>query len=215
MPKRRAHDTSRDSATSDAPVGRRVALQSAGALGAFAMVASSASPSAALADVTAPARAARPAWSLDPRERSLVAHALVPLTGRALEALRACEAAGVRVVEAFAPRAGGLPFVVEILPGAHPAAGERRSFELLRRDPAGDAPIAAAGELALMLRNRGDGARLSDEHDARLALRMGAALEVSSGLLAALELTTAAERRRRAPFATLHVPTHFGEGEGR
>ena len=42
------------------------------------------------------------AYALPERERVLRAHALTPLTGAALEAVRACEAAGVTLVEAFA-----------------------------------------------------------------------------------------------------------------
>jgi hypothetical protein len=140
-----------------------------------------------------------------PQSRSPGAHGLQPLAGRALEALRACEAAGVRLVQAYAPRHGGLPFVVEIRSG-HPDVGARRTFELLRRDPAGDPPLATFGTIALVLENRGDGRTPTSEHDARLALRLASALTPHSGDLGALALTTARQRRARAPFATLHVP---------
>ena len=199
---------SRAPATSHA-LGRRAALEGAGAAGLVVTIAG-AVPTPARADTHEPSSAERPAYALPERERVLRAHALVPLSGPALHALRRCEAAGVSLVEAFAPRHGGLPFVVE-LPG-----GTRRAFELVRHDAADAAPIAtiptATGEtLALLLENRGDGARASDEDDARLALRLAAALSVHGGsVLAALPLTTVRERRRSAPFATLHVPLSPG-----
>jgi hypothetical protein len=154
--------------------------------------------------------AAQPAWSLDPRARALRAHDLRPLSGQALSALRACEAAGVSLVEAFAPRHGGLPFVTEIRSG-HPDVGARRAFELLRADADGDAPLATVGGLALVMENRGDGQTPTSEHDARLALRLAAALAPHAAHLEGLELTTARARRTRAPFATLHVPTTPGD----
>ncbi|MBN8612470.1 MAG: hypothetical protein J0L92_17890, partial [Deltaproteobacteria bacterium] len=121
--------------------------------------------------------------------------------------LRRCEAAGVRLVEAYAPRHGGLPFVVEILAGhGHADVGGRRAFELLRRDASGDAPLASVGELALLMENRGDGRTPTSEDDARLAVRLASALAPGVSQLEGLALLTPRERRRRAPFATLHVP---------
>lgn len=198
---------SRAPATSHA-LGRRAALEGAGAAGLVVTIAGAVTP--VRADANEPSNVERPTYALPERERVLRAHALVPLSGPALLALRRCEAAGVSLVEAFAPRHGGLPFVVEV-PG-----GARRAFELVRHDPEGAAPIATiptAGEpLALLLENRGDGARASDEDDARLALRLAAALSEDGGaaVLASLPLTTARERRRSAPFATLHVPLSPG-----
>ncbi len=193
MSKRTAH-----AAPATRAFGRRTALEGVGAAGLVAAVAGSGSP--AHADVGEPTNE-RPAYALPERERVLRAHALSPLAGVALEALRACESAGVTLVEAFAPRHGGLPFVVELGAGS-----ARRAFELVRHDPEADAPIARVGSLALLLENRGDGARASDEADARLALRIAAALEGGVGVLEALPLATVRERRRAAPFATLHVP---------
>jgi hypothetical protein len=204
-----------------ARIGRRGALRAASAVGVGAVGIGALGPSTlgtsarALADATtsdaAPSGAAGPAWALPPRERVLAAHALRPLEGPARAALDACEAAGVVVVEAFAPRHGGLPFVVEIR-DVHPDVGARRAFELVQADPEGPAPIAQVGTLALVLHNRGDGARASSEHDARLARRIAEALAPVATSLARLELATVRARAARAPFATLHVPTHPGDG---
>ncbi|MBX7197403.1 MAG: hypothetical protein K1X94_35470 [Sandaracinaceae bacterium] len=183
------------------PIGRRAAVAGVGAAGVIASVAR-----------PVPARADRPseratATPTPRQERTLRAHALERLGGELLEALRACEHAGVRLVEAFAVRHGGLPFVVEVQAASgHREIGARRTFELLRRDTAGDTPIATVGQLALVMQNRGDGRTASPEDDARLALRIGAALERHASLLETLPLLTARERRRSAPFATLHVP---------
>jgi hypothetical protein len=194
------------SARDEARVGRRTALEGAGAAGVLGAVLASL-PSAVRADASAPEpHEDAPSWSLDPHRRSLRAHDLRPLSGQALSALRACEAAGVHLVEAYAPRHGGLPFVVEIRSG-HPEIGGRRAFELLRADAGGDAPLATIGGLALVMENRGDGRTPTDEHDARLALRLASALVPHAAILETLELTTARARRTRAPFATLHVPT--------
>lgn len=211
MSKRRAHATT-DAVEPRTPgIGRRGALQAA-AVGLGAAAAAS-SAGTALADASRGAPAApQPVWARGERERTLAAHALVPLAGAPRRALEACEAAGVALVEAFEPRHGGLPFVVEIR-SHHPELGARRSFELVRRDTSGPAPIAEVGELALVLRNRGDGARASDEDDARLARRLAAALEPVAPTLAALPLSTVRERARRAPFATLHVPLRL-EADG-
>jgi hypothetical protein len=210
MSKRRAHATTDALEARPQGIGRRGALRAAAAAG-LGLGAVSASPAAALADASRPGalEAERPGWALGERERALAAHALVPLAASPRRALATCEAAGVALVEAFEPRHGGLPFVVEIR-HTHPDVGARRSFELVRGDAGGPAPIAEAGELALVLLNRGDGARASDEDDARLARRLAAALEPVAGVLAAMPLTTVRERARRAPFATLHVPLRLG-----
>lgn len=196
-------------------VGRRTALEGAGAAGIVGAVLASL-PASVRADASAPGASAdeAPSWSLDPHSRSLRAHDLRPLSGQPLAALRACEAAGVQLVEAYAPRHGGLPFVVEIRSG-HPELGARRAFELLRADAEGDTPLATVGGLALVMENRGDGRTPTSEHDARLALRVAAALAPHASILERLELTTARARRSRAPFATLHVPTGSGETEPR
>jgi hypothetical protein len=193
-------------------LGRRTALEGAGAAGLVGAVLASV-PVSARADAGGAAQGEpndAPAWSLDPRARALRAHDLRPLSGQALSALRACEAAGVTLVEAFAPRHGGLPFVIEIRSG-HPDVGARRAFELLRADVEGDVPLATVGGLALVMENRGDGQTPTSEHDARLALRLAAALAPHAAGLEGLELTTASARRTRAPFATLHVPTTPGD----
>jgi hypothetical protein len=188
-------------------IGRRDALRAAG-VGAAGVAVVGAQARALASE---PARGAVPAWALGPRERALSAHALHPLDASARRALEACEAAGVEVVEAFAPRHGGLPFVVEIRQG-HPDAGARLAFELVRDDPEGPTPIAAAAGLALLLHNRGDGSSASRESDARLARRMASALAPVASALGQLHLTTVRARASCAPFATLHVPTRPGEG---
>jgi len=196
------------------PLGRRAALEGAGAAGLVAagVVAGVGGPvSPVRADAGEPTNGG-PAHARPERDRVLRAHALTPLTGAALGALRACGAAGVSLVEAFAPRHGGLPFVVELRSGTE--RGARRAFELVLDDSAAGAPIAHVGRLALLLENRGDGSRPSPEEDARLALRIAASLESGVSVLEALPLTTARERRRTAPFATLHVPLTPG-GESR
>ncbi len=187
-------------------LGRRAALEGAGAIGALASVSGVALPSArADRPQTDGAASATPSRNTDDvRARALRAHDLEALRGDALTALQRCEGAGVRLVDAFAPRHGGLPFVVQILEGQH--AGARRAFELLRGDAAGDAPLASVGALALVMENRGDGHTRTSEDDARLALRLASALAPHVAPLEALPLLTARERRRRAPFATLHVP---------
>lgn len=184
-------------------LGRRAAVEGVGALGVVATVLAAAPRAAALE--TRPAASSHGGSSLGGAARTLRAHALTPLEGPAALALRACESAGARLVAAYAPRHGGLPFVVE-LTGEHTTPGTRRGFELLRRDPAGDAPMAELGDLALVLVNRGDGRTQSHQDDARLALRLAQALAPHADTFAALPLTTARERRRRAPFATLHLP---------
>lgn len=190
-------------------LGRRTALEGAGAAGLVGAVLASLPASTARADTTAPTESG-PAWCLDAHARSLRAHDLRPLGGQPLAALHACEAAGVHLVEAYAPRQGGLPFVVEIRSG-HPDIGARRAFELLLADDEGDRPLATVGNLALVVENRGDGRTPTDEHDARLAVRLAAALAPHVATLEALGLTTARARRARAPFATLHVPTAPGQ----
>lgn len=194
--------------TTNASLGRRAALEAATAVGVIGAVAST-GVTRALADRGRAGNAA-PEGGASPeavRERALRAHDLRALDGDALVALRRCEAAGVRLVEAYAPRHGGLPFVVEILAGhGHADAGTRRAFELLRRDTEGDAPLASVGGLALVMENRGDGRTPTSEDDARLALRLASALAPDVARLEALALLTPRERRRRAPFATLHVP---------
>jgi hypothetical protein len=190
-------------------VGRRAALAGAGAVGLVGAILGAlhgAWPSFARAEARRDESRPR---SEDPPSRARREHALRPLEGPALEALRACEVAGVRLVRAYAPRHGGLPFVVEIRRG-HPDVGARRTFELLRSDPAGDPPLATLGALALVLENRGDGRTPTQEEDARLALRLASALASRTGELEGLALTTARERRARAPFATLHVPAEPG-----
>lgn len=181
-------------------LGRRAALEGATAVGVVGAVASTGISRARADRDTPEPPSTENAPSASVRERSLRAHELVALDAQTLTALRSCEAAGVRVVEAFAPRHGGLPFVVEVTGGA------RRSFEILRRDAAGDAPLASFGALALVMENRGDGRTPTSEDDARLALRVASALAPHAALFEALPLLTARERRRRAPFATLHVP---------
>ena len=191
-------------------LGRRAALEGATALGVVGTVASANVP-LARADRGRPANEESapqpPASAGEARDRALRAHELTSLEGDALTALRRCEAAGIRLVEAYGPRHGGLPFVVEILAGhGHADVGERRAFELLRRDSGGDAPLASVGELALLMENRGDGRTPTSEDDARLAVRLASALAPGVSQLEGLALLTPRERRRRAPFATLHVP---------
>lgn len=179
-----------------APIGRRIALQAGVAGAVLAGLPASGAPTEARADVR---RGRAPA---DPRDRALASHGLSPLDDDSLRALRACEAAGVRVLDAYAPRHGGLPFVVEIVSG-HADVGGRRTFELVRDDAAMGQPMARVGALALLLRNRGDGGTPSDQDDARLALRIAEALRPQASLLEALPL---ASPRTRSGLATLHVP---------
>lgn len=179
-----------------APIGRRIALQAGVAGAVLAGLPVSAAPTQAHAE------ARRAPVPPDPRERALASHGLAPLDADTSRALRACEVAGVRVLDAYAPRHGGLPFVIEIVSG-HPDVGGRRTFELVRDDAAMGQPMARVGALALLLRNRGDGGTPSDQDDARLALRIAEALSPQAAVLEALPL---ASPRTRSGLATLHVP---------
>ncbi|MCA9606957.1 MAG: hypothetical protein KC619_15225 [Myxococcales bacterium] len=101
----------------------------------------------------------------------------------------------------YAVRAGGIPVILET------RGGQRFGVEIFRAGD-GPAPLATAGDLALFLVNRGDGAQVSDEAAGLGVIALAHALEARLTEGAALpgSLTTLDARRRSHPTGVFHIP---------
>jgi hypothetical protein len=108
-----------------------------------------------------------------------------------------------RIAAAHAVREGAVPLVIESI-GERP---HRFAVEVLRRDELDpQRPVASTARLALVIVNRGDGARSTGELEGLATRALAERLAARDAASNALALLTRRERHARHPMGIFHVP---------